>query len=263
MCKIRKLKASEIDCRVSTISSRGCSLILYMDARMAQNILDETFGVFGWQRKHELIGSSMYCTVSVRNPETGEWISKQDVGTKGYTEEEKGLASDSFKRACFNFGIGRELFTAPFVWINAGDVTISDKNGKPTTYDKFYVADIGYDENGIINRLVIYKENPNVKVYTYNAGGTKEAEPVKETSKETPKETSKETPKKTKPDVNSLISKVQAGALMKRIGDDQQVLEYILNSFKIKSINELTIKRFEELSRKWKGLVKAAHGENT
>lgn len=250
MCKIRKLKASEIDCRVSTINEKGCSLLLYKDARVDQNILDETFGVFGWQRKHELIGESLYCTVSVKNPDTGEWVSKQDVGTKSYTEEEKGLSSDSFKRACFNFGIGRELYTAPFIWVSAEDVNLTEKNGKWTTNDRFYVSEIGYDEAGNINNLVINKAKANIKVYTYKSGGAKEAEPVKET------------PKETKPDVNSLISKVQAGALMKRIGDDQQVLEYILNCFKIKSINELTIKRFEELNRKWEGLVKAAHGEN-
>ncbi|MBR1677298.1 MAG: hypothetical protein IJ706_08325 [Clostridia bacterium] len=164
----RKLTAEEIDARVATVSDKGCSLLLYKDARVDQNILDETFGIFGWQRRHEIIGDNLYCTVSVKNPETGEWVSKQDVGTESYTEKEKGQASDSFKRACFNLGIGRELYTAPFIWINAGDVNIvKGNNGKPTTYDRFYVTDIGYDERGAINYLVIYKQKPNVKVYTY------------------------------------------------------------------------------------------------
>ena len=160
----RKLKATEIDARVSTISEKGCSLLLYKDARVDQNILDETFGIFGWQRKHEIIGNSLYCTVSVKNPDTGEW----DVGTESYTEKEKGQASDSFKRACFNFGIGRELYTAPFIWINSGDVTIQKgNNGKVTTYDRFHVSDIGYDENGAISYLVIYNDKTNKKVYVY------------------------------------------------------------------------------------------------
>lgn len=164
----RKLKATEIDARVSTISEKGCSLLLYKDARVDQNILDETFGIFGWQRKHEIIGNSLYCTVSVKNPDTGEWVSKQDVGTESYTEKEKGQASDSFKRACFNFGIGRELYTAPFIWINSGDVTIQKgNNGKVTTYDRFHVSDIGYDENGAISYLVIYNDKTNKKVYVY------------------------------------------------------------------------------------------------
>ena len=78
----RKLRADEIDVRVSTVKENGCSLLLYKDARVDQRLLDETFGIFGWQRKHELIGGNLYCTVSVRNPETGEWIEKQDVGTE-------------------------------------------------------------------------------------------------------------------------------------------------------------------------------------
>lgn len=168
MTEFRRLKASEIDVRVSTVSEKGCSLLLYKDARVDQNILDETFGIFGWQRKHEIIGENLYCTVSVKNPETGEWVSKQDVGTESYTEKEKGQASDSFKRACFNLGIGRELYTAPFIWVNAGDVSISKgNNGKATTNDRFLVSDIGYDENGNINYLVIYKQKPKVKVFTF------------------------------------------------------------------------------------------------
>lgn len=152
----RFLRPDEIDCRVSTVTEKGCSLLLYKDARVDQNILDETFGMFCWQRSHQLIGDRLYCTVSVRNPETGEWISKQDVGTESYTEAEKGQASDSFKRACFNFGIGRELYTAPFIWIGADKCEIKQgRNGKPTVYEKFKVSEIGYTEGGTINRLVI------------------------------------------------------------------------------------------------------------
>ena len=89
--KFRKLKANEIDCRVASVTKDGrAMLLLYKDARVDQNILDETFGIFGWQRKHEVIGGNLYCTVSVKDPETGEWISKQDVGVESNTEKEKG-----------------------------------------------------------------------------------------------------------------------------------------------------------------------------
>jgi len=153
--KFRKLKASEIDCRVATVSDSGCSLLLYKDARVDQNILDETVGCMNWQRSHQVIDGNLYCTVSIWDEEKKQWISKQDVGTESYTEKEKGQASDSFKRACFNLGIGRELYTAPFIWIPSGKVTIAEKNGKATTYDRFKVDDIGYDEDGTINRLII------------------------------------------------------------------------------------------------------------
>lgn len=154
--KFRKLRADEIDVRVASVTENGCSLLLYKDARVDQNILDETFGIFNWQRSHQLIGDRLYCTVSVKNTETGEWVSKQDVGTESFTEPEKGQASDSFKRACFNFGIGRELYTAPFIWVPAEKCTVkAGKNGKPAVYDRFRVKEIGYAENGTINRLVI------------------------------------------------------------------------------------------------------------
>jgi hypothetical protein len=165
--KFRKLKANEIDARVSTVSEKGCSLLLYKDARVDQNILDETVGAENWQRSHQIIGTNLYCTVSIWDQDKAIWVSKQDVGTESYTEKEKGQASDSFKRACFNWGIGRELYTAPFIWIKAGDVKLEDKGGgKKTTYDTFSVKDIGYDDDGNINKLKIYNNKQKKVVYT-------------------------------------------------------------------------------------------------
>lgn len=179
--KFRLLKASEIDCRVSTVSDKGCSLLLYKDARVDQRILDETFGIFGWQREHQIIGDNLYCTVSVRNPDTGEWIKKQDVGTESYTEKEKGQASDSFKRSCFNLGIGRSLYSSPFIWIKKGDCKIEEKNGKWTTYDRFEVKEIGYDKEENINHLVIYNTKTKSKVFTWDSQSADEIEEEKQT----------------------------------------------------------------------------------
>ncbi len=114
---IRLLRADEIECRVSVINEKGLSLLLYKDARVDQKILDETFGAFGWKRSHQSIEGNLYCTVEILDKESGQWVAKQDVGTMNYSEKEKSQASDSFKRACFNWGIGRELYTAPFIWI--------------------------------------------------------------------------------------------------------------------------------------------------
>lgn len=164
--KFRKLNANEIDARVSTVSEKGCSLLLYKDARVDQNILDETVGPEYWQREHQIIGNNLYCTVSIFNEKLGIWVSKQDVGTESYTEKEKGQASDSFKRACFNWGIGRELYTAPFIWIKAENVNLEPKNGKYTTYDTFTVKTIGYDKEGNINKLTIYNDKKKKVVYT-------------------------------------------------------------------------------------------------
>lgn len=169
--KIRLLRADEIECRIGTVSENGISLLLYKDARADMKILDEAFGPMNWQRKHEAIDGSLYCTVSVWDDEKKQWISKMDVGTESHTEKEKGQASDSFKRACVNMGIGRELYTAPFIWISAGKVRIEKRqDGKFYTQDKFTVRDIFYnEENRTITGLVIVNRDGN-KVYELKAG---------------------------------------------------------------------------------------------
>ena len=153
----RLLNADEIDARVSTVSEKGCSLLLYKDARCDQNLLDETVGPTNWQRDHKLIGDRLYCTVSIWDQDKEQWICKSDVGTESYTEKEKGQASDSFKRACFNWGLGRELYTAPFIWIPAGECKVQETNGRWTTRDSFRVSAIGYDDKRRINALEIVK----------------------------------------------------------------------------------------------------------
>lgn len=130
--EFRKLKADEIECRIGSVHSRGFTLLLYKDARVDMTILDETVGPTNWQRDHKEIKGTVYCGVGIQAvPEeyegSYEWVWKWDAGAESYTEKEKGEASDSFKRACVNWGIGRELYTAPFISINAK--TESDGKG--------------------------------------------------------------------------------------------------------------------------------------
>lgn len=106
------------------------------------------------------------CTVSLWDDDKRMWVSKEDTGTESNTEAEKGIASDSFKRACFNWGIGRELYTAPFIWIPAGKVTVTQgRNGKMTTYDKFFVKSIGYSGNSISMLEIV--NDKGVTVFTF------------------------------------------------------------------------------------------------
>lgn len=172
--KFRLLLPEEIECRIATINmngqNQGITLLLYKDARVDQNILDEAVGLDRWQRKHELINGNLFCSVGIycrHDDGTSEWVWKQDVGTESYTEKEKGQASDSFKRACFNWGIGRELYTAPFIWIPAQYCKIVERNGKYTCYDKFEVMDIGYTNEGRINYLVIGNSRSHEVVFAY------------------------------------------------------------------------------------------------
>ena len=164
--EFRKLNANEIDCRVSTVSDKGVSILLYKDARCDMNILDESVGPLNWQRSHSRDNAN--CIVSIWDKDKSQWVSKEDTGTESYTEKEKGLASDSFKRACFNWGIGRELYTAPFIWIKNGDVTLTKKkDGKFTTYDKFVVEQIIY-EDGKIAALSIRNKSLGKRVYVFD-----------------------------------------------------------------------------------------------
>ena len=169
----RLLKANEIEARVATVSEKGCTLLLYKDARCDMNILDETVGAMNWTRSHTRDNAN--CIVSIWDENKKQWISKEDTGTESFTEKEKGLASDSFKRACFNWGIGRELYTAPFIWISADIVNLSQKNGKYTTYDKCVVEAIRYDEKRQISALSI-KNQSGKRVYIYNPKEKKENE---------------------------------------------------------------------------------------
>jgi len=137
--EFRLLKADEIEARISQVSERGVTLLLYKDARCDMNILDETVGPMNWQRSHSRDNAN--CTVSIWDESKKIWISKEDTGTESYTEAEKGKASDSFKRACFNWGIGRELYTAPFCFFPASDVVMN--SGRCN--DRFEVVSIMYD----------------------------------------------------------------------------------------------------------------------
>lgn len=169
--KFRTLRANEIDCRVNTVNEKGCSLLLYKDARCDMNILDETVGAMSWERKHSRDNAN--CIVSIWDAEREQWVSKEDTGTESYSEKEKGLASDSFKRACFNWGIGRELYTAPFIWINKENVQIKEcgeVNGrkKYTTYDRFRVTQIIIEE-GVIKALAVKNVSLGVMAYTHDS----------------------------------------------------------------------------------------------
>lgn len=167
MCKFRLLNADEIECRVGQCfpdakNPTAVSILLYKDARCDMAILDETIGSTNWQRIHEFKDGKLYCTVSIWDKEKLMWIEKEDVGVESNTEAEKGQASDSFKRACVNWGIGRELYTAPFIYIQAN-------NGENIKRTKFDLKSISYDDKGRIASLVIVDDKGNTR-YTFPRG---------------------------------------------------------------------------------------------
>lgn len=172
----RLLKADEISARVQSVTDNGGAIILlYKDARVDMALLDETFGQMNWTREHTAIGGKLFCTISIWD-ETRGWVSRQDVGVESNMDATKGEASDAFKRAGFNWGIGRELYTAPFIFINLGaDEWYTDKGrAKVKSSFRLTVKEIGYNDQREINRLILTDRKGAVR-YTM---GQKTPEPV-------------------------------------------------------------------------------------
>ena len=186
MCKFRDLRADEIECRVQSVKKNGLILLLYKDARVDMNILDETVGSARWQREHYECKGNLFCRVGIcvetkkGDSVFPEWVWKSDCGTESNTEAQKGEASDSFKRACFNWGIGRELYTSPFIWVGADKCNLD--NGK--CYDKFVVSRIDIEDKRIIG-LEIFNDTRKSVAYTF---GTAKGNETKAAPKEAPQE---------------------------------------------------------------------------
>lgn len=180
MCNyFRELTAAEIECRVAQVGKTGqrvwASILIYKDARVDQNLLDEAIGPMNWRNEYSVIDGNLYCTVSIWDDEKKEWISKQNVGTESNTEKEKGQASDAFKRACFNWGIGRELYTAPKIYLDLQQGEFREDSGRLKCFASFYVSELGYTDR-VIDRLVIVDKNGTVR---FSYGRPKSVQPEK------------------------------------------------------------------------------------
>lgn len=226
----RELKPNEIDVKPQTIKENGISLLLYKNARVDMDILDETVGCTGWQRKHSRDNAN--CIVSIYDEDKKIWIDKEDTGTESFAEKEKGLASDSFKRACVNWGIGRELYTSPFIWVSDKnyiyDTGKKDKYNNPiySTREKFKVLDIEITDK-TITKLTIGDSKNNV-VYTFNKNN-------------------KEQFPKFKFERDDVIEKIK-----NKIGDNIEKLEKVLNSYEVKGLQDLTDEQLEDCRTKLK-----------
>lgn len=172
----RDLKAEEIDVRIGQVNSeyKYFTLLLYKDARVDMDILDETVGAENWSRKHYSVKDNMYCSVGIKCG--NDWVYKDDCGTESNTEKEKGESSDSFKRACVNWGIGRELYTAPHIIVNS---EISNK--KPTFLSRFSVESITIESKKITAlEISAYNKDLNKREVIFTYGKTHKKESLTE-----------------------------------------------------------------------------------
>jgi len=225
--KIRALRADEVELRVANLTAKGAQFLIYKDARVDKRILDETFGVFGWRNRYEVVNGNLYCTVDIWDEDKKEWVSKCDCGTESNTEKEKGEASDAFKRACFNVGIGRELYTKIFIFI--GGITepvkkpdgtpVTDARGKPQyrlkePYVKYFVSEMEVDEEKEkITKLVVI-DSDGIEAFRFpkSEKTTSTAPIATPKSAQTPLQSTAKTPDK--PPV-ATISDVQADVILK------------------------------------------------
>lgn len=167
--KFRPLRADEVECRVAQTANKTdkdpmawITALLYKNARCDMAVLDETVGPMNWQRHH--LRENANCIISIWDDGKGQWIEKEDTGTESNAEAEKGLASDSFKRAGFNWGIGRELYTAPVIFIpHVG------KDGK----ENFTLRESGGKFYPVVNLAVTCMNVENGRIVGLNIENTK------------------------------------------------------------------------------------------
>ena len=221
MKEIPLLTANDVECRIKKITNEGAVLLLYKTARVDMRILDEVYGSMNWQRHHEVINNNLFCTISVWDSEKSQWVNKQDVGTESNAEAEKGQASDAFKRAGFAWGIGRELYDSPFIWIS----------GKVSKYDRFHVTDIQYDrEKQAFTRLTIFDDKGKERYRL----GTKTDRP-------------QSTDDRRQKGIEAIAE------LVKKHKAEQPFADWLKDTMKVESLDGLTV---EQLAEVYKGFKK-------
>lgn len=166
MKQFRKLKANEIECRVGVLNANGASILLYKNARTDMDLLDEVVGAENWESDYKEIKGNLYAGIGVKFD--GNMIWKWDCGVESRTDEagneKKGEASDAFKRAGVKWGIGRELYTAPFIWIPANKMNLEEKKGKLVSKDTFSVSQIDYTDSRISKLELVNQKGQTVYV---------------------------------------------------------------------------------------------------
>lgn len=249
--KIRALMAEEIEVRVSQVTEKGVSLVLYKDARCDKRILDETYGVEGWANCYSEIKGNLYCSIMIHDKDTGMWIQKQDCGVESNTEKEKGEASDAFKRAGFNVGIGRELYTKIFIFIQVPTkARIKKVNGKEepvivngkkvydleNPYEKWHVASIRTNEETEKIEYLQIANSKDVVVFTYD----KRPKEKKTTNNKTEqKEITEEAPK--------LITNEQRKKLFAISNHNQEVVKMVLERYGYEKTQQIKEDDYEKI----------------
>lgn len=259
----RLLKAEEISVRTAQVNKGGLQLLLYKDARADQQILDETLGITGWQKRYTRDNKN--CVISIWDDEKLQWIQKEDTGTESNMEADKGLASDAQKRAATAFSIGRELYSSPDIFITANNLaTFSCVGGKYKCYDKFIVTEIVYNANKTINSVTLMNLN-NGYVQKFSSINIPQRTIILEDKPEAQKQTPvvEETAEQMQsPQDDSLeqhnkrkIGKAQKDNLIAQCERYFINLPELLNFYKVNNIDDITFRMYDNMMANWSKII--------
>lgn len=252
--KIRALRADEIECKVAQVTDGKVQLLLYKDARCDYRILDETFGTLGWSDCYSRIGDVLFCSIMVYDEPTGMWIQKQNCGVESaFGDKEKGEASDACKRACFNLGIGRELYTKIPIWIKTETVVAGNKNGKEfyklkNPFQSWYVSYIETDNE---KEKIMYIEISDTKtkqvVFKWGIKGQIKTENGKTNITNAPagKKQPETNMKATEPP--KVVNKEQLDELMKEANGRGDMVVRIAQDFGYDNPRKIKVEDFEKV----------------
>lgn len=227
----RDLNVDEIECRISQVKEKGLILLLYKDARCDMKILDETLGFENWQRDHKECKGNLFCGIGIWDEKKSQWVWKWDCGTESYTEKEKGEASDSFKRAGFNWGIGRELYTAPFIYVQGSACEIlTDKNGNLKCYDKFEVTHVKIEDKQI-TELKIANKSRGIECFSWKLDKSTKTNYIEDK----------------KLDIKTATSLYEL--LISKGWSDEKITKNLQVNFGVQTVNELLFSQYAKMVR--------------
>ena len=243
----RLLRADEIECRVNQINEKGLTLLLYKDARSDMNMLDEVVGAENWQCKYEEHKGTLFCYIGIRVE--NEWIWKGDAGAPSNMESQKGEASDAFKRAAVRWGLGRALYSSPFIWVDSSQYKSTKKGDRFQTYDKFRVTHIAYQDGDITELRIVNDSNGGREVYSYGLQKAQKQASAKGTQNSTAK--TEKAPEIAPRGQNDYITELERDDLADRCAKDHIDVNALCLLYGIFSLEETTVKQHKNMLANW------------
>ena len=135
------LDTGQIEFKISQVTKTNtgiwASILAYKDARTDMEVLDRAVGSLNWQNTYQRDSKGvLQCSIGIYKEDILGWVWKTSNGTESDYESEKGEYSDAFKRAGFMWGIGRQLYDFPAIWVQLAEGDYYEKEGKVKASNK-------------------------------------------------------------------------------------------------------------------------------